>query len=173
MLNNVSVNIGILPIYKYLKPISLKDTTLWSEFLQQECLSALCRASLSGTTLYWVILRYTHYCLHSKGYVFTGICLSNSGGEVGNQGPGHNTSLPPPRTRAQHLPPSPRTMRWWAVHILLECILVDIKLSDIKLYSVVISNIALSNSDTKLYYVSLIYIELYAVWLVLVSSNIY
>ena len=27
------------------------------------------------------------------------------GGEVGNYGPGHNTSLPPPGHRSQHLPP--------------------------------------------------------------------
>ena len=51
----------------------------------------------------------------SKGYVFTGICLSNSGGGGGrwatrsqhlppSSGPGHNTSLP--QTRSQH-PPEP------------------------------------------------------------------
>ena len=83
----------------------------------------------------------------SDSYIFTGICLSNSrgGGEVGNHGPGHNTSLPPPGHRSQHPPPRaqvttppspfwgtghntslppPGTMRRRAVRILLECILV-------------------------------------------------
>ena len=55
----------------------------------------------------------------SKGYVFTGICPTR-GGEVGDQGPGHNT---PPGDQVT-TPPFPRTMRNWAVCILLECILV-------------------------------------------------
>ena len=44
----------------------------------------------------------------SEGYIFTGICLSNSGGEGGvDQGPGHNTSLPPPRDQVDNTPLPP------------------------------------------------------------------
>ena len=55
--------------------------------------------------IYNYVLTPNFYRPRSEGYVFTGICLSNSGGgEVGNT-KGHNT--PPPRTRSQHLPPPP------------------------------------------------------------------
>ena len=46
-----------------------------------------------------------------------------------DMGPGHNTPLPPNGhgTWSQHHPPPHRTMRRWAVRILLECILVKNK----------------------------------------------